>query len=653
MTSPISISPAASAVPAYLHLMVFVILILATALFLGGLGAVLGYRNRLLAVSPAPSRTHVSLRADLEKGNTTQSGTTCKDDIKLGTGLTQGFLRWRRRVLYESDSVPELALLPSYKPKETAKRKILNFLLRKKRIIPDPPTIVTITRVIEAAEARERAAAAATVPVAPGVVVVAKADVPAPPIQPPASPPPSFQIPAIVVQCWDTPADHPISNPILPPSCSTASSYSCSSFSSSTASSTSGCRTPPESLSSLALSPAVASPAAFFFPGFAPSASMSSFDYLHVPPPSWGGPVHGHIAEPVLADVSNVSGARFVLGPAPPPRALLRSKAKGAGLGLGAAAYSPPPLACVALATSAPLKTVEGERRVRRVTARSARSAAGGMPRTPQEGVVGIVSAGGGVPLDPPRNVPASGGLEAVAGRSRSVNVPGSAGGSDDPRDSKRVPAVNEELELGTDGTPSPEKHARTSRADPEVSAILEQILSSSSTTSSLVDLILEAIAAETDESFHYTTVSSSFSSSPSTSSAASSSSSSSRASTASTASSRSGASWASDEDEEGDVGAKTGGQDAHRSFLVLEDESEEDFLDSVLSAYVRNDDDNYSLNLSSGSDYGEFDDIDLGSDPDRDPASGKPPSANVKGLLPPHTKFLSPVRLVHPGFAI
>ena len=88
------------------------------------------------------------------------------------------------------------------------------------------------------------------------------------------------------------------------------------------------------------------------------------------------------------------------------------------------------------------------------------------------------------------------------------------------------------------------------------------------------------------------------------------------------------------------------------------EDESEEDFLDSVLSAYIRNDDgDNrYSLNLSSGSDYGEFDDIDLcGGGPDRDPASGKPPgaNANVKGLLPPRKKFLSPVRVVHPGFAI
>nr|VWO96368.1 Atg26p [Ganoderma boninense] len=648
-----STSPAASAVPAYLHLMVFVILILGTALFLGFTGAVLGYRNRLLAGPSTLTRTDISLRTDLENGKTTQSGAACKDckdDIKPGTGLIESFLRWRRRVLYESDSVPELALLPSYKPKETAKRKILNFVLRKKRIIPDPPTLVTITRVIEAAEARERAAAAAAV--APAVV--AKADVPAPPIQLPASPPPSFQIPAIIVQCWDTPVDaHALANPILPPSCSTSSSFT-------TSSTSSCCRTPPECLSASssnhALSPAVASPAAFFFPSFPPSASMSSFDYLHVPPPSWGSPAHGHIADPVLADVSNVSGARFVLGPPPPPRALFRSKGKlqDTGLGEGEAVYSPP-LACVALATSAPLKTVEGERRVRRVTARSARSATGGMPRTSQEGVVGIVSASGGVPLDIP-DIPARGNVEAVADRLRSVPGSGFGSGSgfadsDDPHHSKRPGlGFNEETE-GALRAP-PEEHARASRADPDVSALLEQILSSSSTTSSLVDLILEAIAAETDESFHYTTVSSSFSSSPSTSSSAS------RASTSSAVSYRSGASWASDEDEERAIvaTAKEGDRDGHRSFLMLEDESdEEDFLDSVLSAYIRNDDDNYSLNTSSGSDYGDFDDIDLCGDPDRDPTCVKTPGsgANVKGLLPPCKKFLAPLRVVHPGFAI
>ena len=95
----------------------------------------------------------------------------------------------------------------------------------------------------------------------------------------------------------------------------------------------------------------------------------------------------------------------------------------------------------------------------------------------------------------------------------------------------------------------------------------------------------------------------------------------------------------------------------------MLEDESEEDFIDSVLSAYIRNDDDGdddddddkYTLNLSSGSDYGEFDDIDLDlcGDP-ADPTCGNlKAGANVKGLLPPRKKFLSPLRVVHPGFAI
>ncbi len=116
--------------------MVFVILILATALFLGGTAAVLAYRNRLLAAASRASSIPVSSRADLEKGNiTSQSGAAYDDDIKPGTGLIRRFLRWRRRVLYESDSVPVLALLPSYRPKESLRRRILNFLLRKKRVI--------------------------------------------------------------------------------------------------------------------------------------------------------------------------------------------------------------------------------------------------------------------------------------------------------------------------------------------------------------------------------------------------------------------------------------------------------------------------------------------------------------------------------------
>lgn len=42
------------------------------------------------------------------------------------------FLRWRQRVLYPSDSIPELAVLPWYQREESASRRLLNFVLRKK-----------------------------------------------------------------------------------------------------------------------------------------------------------------------------------------------------------------------------------------------------------------------------------------------------------------------------------------------------------------------------------------------------------------------------------------------------------------------------------------------------------------------------------------
>ena len=377
---------------------------------------------------------------------------------------------------------------------------------------------------------------------------------------------------------------------------------------------------------------------------------MSSFDYLHVPPPSWGWGSGTQMAMSVSMSMTmteqvqdvTVPGARFVLGPAPPPRAVLRSKSKGKALGIGAGAgamYG----ARMAFAASAPVKHVEGERRVKR--ARNARPADGRVPWAPQEGVVGIVA--GGVPLgdDPPGATGAEGGSDSSESESDDPERLGGASGRAEGELPSRFPGRYSS------------RPSAGSECECGLSARMEGLVSSSSTTSSLVDLILEAIAAETDESFHYTTVSTSFSASSASSSASSSSS---RSSTSSTISSRSGASWASDEDEEAGIAAKaTADRDrdpdrGQRSFLMLEDESEEDFMDAVLSAYIRTDDEDsdsevYSSNMSSGSNYGEFDEVEL-CDPDPVPCKA---ATNVKGILPPRKKFLSAVRVVHPGFAI
>lgn len=156
-----------------LQVLAFLILVFIFALFCLGTKAVFAVRRRLRkrsSPSASDSSTHVSPPSQAQTQTRTQAHsydqyiTPTSPDCDTERGKVPGyvtsssvsvvvfeandhndskkpslspivaFMGWRHRVLYESDSIPELALLPSYRPRESVSRKVLNFVLRKKRV---------------------------------------------------------------------------------------------------------------------------------------------------------------------------------------------------------------------------------------------------------------------------------------------------------------------------------------------------------------------------------------------------------------------------------------------------------------------------------------------------------------------------------------
>ena len=139
-----------NAFKSHLQIIVFAVLIVAFVVFCIAISVFLACRKRRSArpsttrasknPAPVPTPTTAPIapsasRTDIEKGNSTHTEEADKQagDPKR-TSVLDGFLRWRHQVLYESHPVPELALLPSYKPPESLPRKMLNFVLRKKEV---------------------------------------------------------------------------------------------------------------------------------------------------------------------------------------------------------------------------------------------------------------------------------------------------------------------------------------------------------------------------------------------------------------------------------------------------------------------------------------------------------------------------------------
>ena len=141
-----------------LQIVIFIVLIFAFLLSCVVVAACFTYRKRLAArrASRAPSTSNripasssqvLSAPAsvvDLEKGVPAPSSKPMahNEDHPQRMSLFSSFFRWRHRVLYESHPVPELALLPSYKPEESVFRKSLNTVLLKKEVkVRSPPFV--------------------------------------------------------------------------------------------------------------------------------------------------------------------------------------------------------------------------------------------------------------------------------------------------------------------------------------------------------------------------------------------------------------------------------------------------------------------------------------------------------------------------------
>ena len=128
-----------------LQVIVFAVIIFAFLLFCASLAACFACRRRrerrrrfnasrastpTAPIKSSPlGRTVISASdlcdVDIEK---TQS----EDPNRLS--VVSAFLEWRHRVLYDSHPIPELAVLPSYKPKESLCRQTLNAVLLKKNV---------------------------------------------------------------------------------------------------------------------------------------------------------------------------------------------------------------------------------------------------------------------------------------------------------------------------------------------------------------------------------------------------------------------------------------------------------------------------------------------------------------------------------------
>ncbi|RPD77323.1 hypothetical protein L226DRAFT_611637 [Lentinus tigrinus ALCF2SS1-7] len=204
--------------PIALELLVFATLVLVLSFAWFGPISIIAYyrrRNRInharAHCAPQPCQIQTSIpsaasASDLEKGidGTEKPAAGSRSNLALFSAPMAAFLRWRHRVLYHSDSLPELAVLPWYQREESAPRKVLNFVLRKERIKPEPPTVASVRRAVEAQEIGSYSQAHTTSPTLSAIA----------------------QVPEIVLHCGCNRERFAIVDPDNCPSCSCPHSFS-------------------------------------------------------------------------------------------------------------------------------------------------------------------------------------------------------------------------------------------------------------------------------------------------------------------------------------------------------------------------------------------------------------------------------------------
>ncbi len=127
-----------------LEVIVFTVLLFFLVFVWFGPLSIIAYRrrrNHRRVLEAQQQEQEQSAQSDVEKGLALSSAEECDAAAAAVPGCqprpfrssapVSAFLRWRQRVLYQSDSLSELAVLPWYRREESASRRVLNFVLRK------------------------------------------------------------------------------------------------------------------------------------------------------------------------------------------------------------------------------------------------------------------------------------------------------------------------------------------------------------------------------------------------------------------------------------------------------------------------------------------------------------------------------------------
>ncbi|TFK88255.1 hypothetical protein K466DRAFT_662457 [Polyporus arcularius HHB13444] len=149
-----------------LEVIVFTVLLFFLVFVWFGPLSIIAYRrrrNRRRDLEAQQQEQQHAAQSDVEKGLALSTADECDAAAAVpgcqprpsrSSAPVSAFLRWRQRVLYQSDSLSELAVLPWYRREESASRRVLNFVLRKQSAQqPEPPTIASVRRAVEAHDA--------------------------------------------------------------------------------------------------------------------------------------------------------------------------------------------------------------------------------------------------------------------------------------------------------------------------------------------------------------------------------------------------------------------------------------------------------------------------------------------------------------------
>ncbi len=126
-----------------LEVIVFTVLLFVLVFVWFGPLSIIAYRrrrNRRRDLEAQQQEQQHAAQSDVEKGLALSTADECDAAAAVpgcqprpsrSSAPVSAFLRWRQRVLYQSDSLSELAVLPWYRREESASRRVLNFVLRK------------------------------------------------------------------------------------------------------------------------------------------------------------------------------------------------------------------------------------------------------------------------------------------------------------------------------------------------------------------------------------------------------------------------------------------------------------------------------------------------------------------------------------------